>query len=130
MKLKGLKLYIGIFALVVCLATWALDLTHLVIDCIYCRSERTMIGFLGILLILPIHQYLTRYLAFVAGFFGASVAAQQILLILKNGSLFPLELPLAIAALFIIVGLVFFICYVALDFGQPQSNTGPSPGSY
>jgi len=112
MKLKGLTLFIGVCALIVCLATWTLDLTHLVIDCIYCRSERTMIGFLGILILLPIHHYITRYLAFVAGFFGASVAAQQTLLILKSGSLFLFELPLSIAALFIIVGLVFFICYL------------------
>ena len=107
---RRLSLFLGILSLVICLSTWLLDLGGLVINCIYCRNERTIIGLLGILLLLPIYSYITRYLSFVLGFYGASVAAQHIMLIMKNSHFYSPQLPLSIAALFIIIGQVYFIC--------------------
>ncbi len=120
MTLKRLSLLIGIVSLLICLATWAIDLSNLVIHCIYCRNQRTIIGLLGILLILPIHPYLTRYLSLVLGFFGASVASQQIMLIMKNSHFLSPELPLSIAALFFIIGQVFFINYLARSLADKR----------
>ncbi|MGC1182378.1 hypothetical protein [Legionella sp.] len=109
MSRKQFALFIGTISIVLSLVTWTMDLNHLVPKCIYCRCERTMIGLLGVLILLPVFPYLTRYFSLVFGFFGASVAAQQIILILKMGSLFPIELSLVVAALFIIIGQVLFI---------------------
>lgn len=114
MSHKQVAVLIGTVSILVSLLTWAMDLNHWVIECIYCRSERTMIGLLGLLILLPAYPYMTRYLSFVLGFFGASVASQQIILILKTGSLFPLELPLAIAAFLFIIGQVFFILEIEI----------------
>lgn len=122
MTLKRLTWLFGILSLVIALSTWVMDLTHLVIECIYCRSERTIIGLLGVLILLPIFPHITRYFACVAGFFGASVASQQVILILKSGEMFPFELWLATGALFILVGQVLFICYLE-DRGMGNNGT-------
>ncbi len=115
MSAKRLTWLVGIVSLVICLSTWAMDLTHMVAECIYCRSERTMIGLLGIIILLPPYPYIRRYSGCVAGFFGASVATQQMMLILKNGSMLSMEMWLATGALMIIAGQVLFIFYNEQD---------------
>jgi hypothetical protein len=109
MTLKRFILFIGILSIIISLATWTMDFMHLVIECMYCRMERTMIGLLGALLLLPTYPHVIRYLAYVLGFFGASVAAQQIMIILTKGALFPFELPLASAVMFWCIGQVFLL---------------------
>ncbi|KTC87704.1 MULTISPECIES: hypothetical protein [Legionella] len=106
---RRLSIFLGLISLAISLATWSLDLSHLVINCIYCRNERTIIGLLGILLLLPIYPYITSYLSLAFGFYGASVCAQHIMLIMKNSHFTSPQLPLAIAALLIIIGQLFFI---------------------
>lgn len=71
---------IGILAIVICVATWAMDLAELVYKCPYCRSQRTVIGLLGVLLLLPrpaLGHWLVRWLATVLAAFGAQVASRQ-----------------------------------------------------
>ncbi len=69
---------IGAVALLISIVAWASDLTGMVYECPYCRSQRTVIGLLGIFLMLPNPRYwITRYVGSVLGFFGASVAATQ-----------------------------------------------------
>ena len=71
---------IGIAAILICLGTWAVDLMDLVYTCPYCRSQRTVIGLLGVLLLLPhaaIAHWLVRWLATVLAVFGAQVASRQ-----------------------------------------------------
>ncbi|MBA3537078.1 MAG: hypothetical protein H0T84_10790 [Tatlockia sp.] len=116
MTVKRLALIIGILTVGISLATWAFDLAHLTIQCIYCRSERTAMGLLGILLLIPVYPYLTRYFAYVFGFFGASVAAQQSILIMEHSGLMSFKFLLVVAVFFIIIGQVFLI--ILLDKEQ------------
>ena len=59
MKLFELPTYtnnirtIGFIAIVICLGAWALEWAGAVYICPYCRVQRTVIGILGLLLILP-----------------------------------------------------------------------------
>lgn len=69
---------VGLAAILLCIATWAVDLTDLVYHCPYCRVQRTMIGVLGLLLMLPNPaHWLVRYLSAIFGLFGLAVASAQ-----------------------------------------------------
>lgn len=70
--------WLGIAAIVLCGVTWLLDLTDLVYHCPYCRTQRTAIGLLGLLMLLPqpLH-WLGRWLAAVVAVLGLVVAAEQ-----------------------------------------------------
>lgn len=101
---------LGIFSIVVALGTWVFDFMHLVEPCIYCRTQRTVIGLLGVLLLLPVSKYISIYLSAVLGFFGSYVAASQIFLTIRNNH-FSINFFLATAALFWIIFLVCSICF-------------------
>ncbi|KZN33660.1 hypothetical protein [Pseudoalteromonas luteoviolacea] len=69
---------IASLAIIISITAWAVELAGVVYVCPYCRTQRTVIGILGILLILPIaSHWITKYIALVVGFFGAVVAANQ-----------------------------------------------------
>lgn len=106
---EKLILIIGLFTILLSIVTWAADLTGWVGPCIYCRIERSIIGGLGIMMLLPEIPYFKRYFSLVIGFFGAQVAAEQIFLLLNQHS-FDVELFLATCALSIIVAQVVLIC--------------------
>lgn len=106
---RRLSVYLGLLSLVLCLTTWALDLNQFVTQCIFCRNERTVIGILGIMLLLSAKSHLIRYPSLVFGFYGASTSAQHIMLIMNHGHFSSPQLPLTILALFIIIGQVYFI---------------------
>lgn len=65
------------FSIFVCISTWAIDLMGLVHACPYCQAQRTMIGIVGIILLLPCKNIVTDYFTVVFGAFGAYVAALQ-----------------------------------------------------
>lgn len=65
------------FSIVVSLATWGLDIAGLVYACPYCQVQRTMIGLVGVILLLPWKNIVTDYMSLVLGGFGAYVAALQ-----------------------------------------------------
>lgn len=70
--------WVGLAAILLAAATWAIDLTDLVYACPYCRVQRTAIGLLGLLLLLPDpSHWLARYLSAVFAVFGLSVGATQ-----------------------------------------------------
>ncbi|CCQ12597.1 hypothetical protein PALB_35360 [Pseudoalteromonas luteoviolacea B = ATCC 29581] len=70
--------WIGLFAIIACIAAWAVELSGLVYVCPYCRVQRTVIGFLGVILVTPLAwHWIAKYVALVVGFFGLSVAADQ-----------------------------------------------------
>ena len=70
--------WVGLAAIVLAAATWAIDLTDLVYACPYCRVQRSVIGLLGVLLLLPEPgHWLSRYLSAVFAVFGLSVAGAQ-----------------------------------------------------
>ena len=70
--------WFGVVALLISLGTWALDLSGLVYVCPYCRVQRTAIGLLGLLMLLPEPgRWYLRYVACVIGLLGAVVASNQ-----------------------------------------------------
>jgi hypothetical protein len=76
---------LGVFAILLCVGTWALDLAELVHPCVYCRTQRTAIGLVGLLMTLPRpKEWWARYPAAVICFFGAHVAVAQLFLIVKS----------------------------------------------
>ena len=69
---------VGLAAILLALLTWTVDLTDLVYHCPYCRVQRTMIGALGVLLMLPNPaHWLVRYLSAIFALFGLAVASTQ-----------------------------------------------------
>ncbi|MDX1485043.1 MAG: hypothetical protein R3229_11220 [Alphaproteobacteria bacterium] len=100
---------LGLAAIVICLATWAIDLGGWVYACPYCRVQRTAIGLVGIAMCLPDPRlWWIRYGSAAICFLGAHVAAAQIFLVFRNlmsgQPSNPLNLILAAGALFILVG--------------------------
>lgn len=65
------------FSIFICIVTWGLELAGLVYACPYCQVQRTMIGLVGIILLLPWKNIITDYFTLVFGGFGAYVAALQ-----------------------------------------------------
>lgn len=119
MQAKTFFTIVGILAILVSIATWLMDLKGLVEPCIYCRTERTLIGVLGLMLLLPPTPFISRYINFVFGFFASHVASQQIFLSLEAHA-FDLEFWMAIGALFLIIGLVILIYFKSK--APPQKN--------
>ncbi|KID56195.1 hypothetical protein JF50_18140 [Pseudoalteromonas luteoviolacea] len=70
--------FVAVAAIIISIAAWAVELAGVVYVCPYCRTQRTVIGLLGILLLLPsASHWISKYIALVIGFFGAVVAANQ-----------------------------------------------------
>jgi len=69
---------VGLVAIVICIVAWALELTDLVYVCPYCRAQRTIIGILGLSLMLPNpRHWINLYLASTIAAFGFFVASYQ-----------------------------------------------------
>ncbi len=101
--------FIGIFAIATCVVTWGMDLSEMVIQCPYCRVQRTMIGFLGVLAILPKHRNgILRYLAYLLAFSGADISVDQIFLSIKSGNFPTINATLAMSAL-VFIGMLAII---------------------
>ncbi len=110
---------IGFIALIISIVAWASDITGFVYECPYCRTQRTVIGILGILLMLPNpHHWIIRFIGSVFAFLGAVVAANQNFMGLKRISAGTFEFHdriyidpflLSGCALFIIIGLTWLL---------------------
>ena len=48
---------LAIIAIIVCLATWGVDLAQWVYQCPYCRVQRSAIGVIGLILLLPFYHH-------------------------------------------------------------------------
>lgn len=116
---------LGVLALILAAVTWWVDLQGLVSACPYCRTERTMIGLLGVLMVFPHYRYFTLFLALVFGLFGVDVAAAQVFMHIKNTSFTLMYTGMAISALCIMVGQVLLL----IDRGRrvEQCSVGSSP---
>lgn len=100
---------LGALAILVSLVTWAMDLGGWVYACPYCQVQRSAIGVVGLLMLLPDPRiWWIRYGAAAICFLGAHVAAAQIFLVFRNltsgQASNPINLILASGALFILVG--------------------------
>lgn len=69
---------LGLIAVAISLLTWTAELTGLVYVCPYCRTQRTVIGLLGLLMLTP-HPgfWIARYLGSVLAVFGLVVGSTQ-----------------------------------------------------
>lgn len=100
---------LGALAIAIAAVTWWMDIAGLVHECVYCRTQRTAIGIAGLLMVLPDPRaWWVRYPAAAVCFLGASVAVDQIFLVIRNLSAGresdPMNLILAAGALFVLVG--------------------------
>ncbi len=108
---------IGFIALVISVVAWWSDISGFVYECPYCRTQRTVIGLLGISLMLPNPgHWIVRFFASVIGFLGAHVAAAQNFMGIKkisagtftfNERIYIDPFLLSGCALFIIIALVW-----------------------
>lgn len=72
------KMIVGLAAVVLSAITWTVDLTGLVYECPFCRTQRTVIGLLGILYLLPNPaHWMAKYVASVFAALGLVVGATQ-----------------------------------------------------
>jgi hypothetical protein len=115
---------LGVLAILLCIGTWAIDLGGLVHKCVYCRTQRTAIGLVGILMLLPNpREWWVRWPAVVFCFFGAHVSVAQLFMIVKSinsGESFgKLNLFMASGALFTLVGQALLI------FMKDERDVGP-----
>jgi hypothetical protein len=105
---------LGILAITVAAVTWWMDIAGLVHQCVYCRTQRTAIGVVGLLMVMPDPRaWWLRYPAAAVCFLGASVAVDQIFLVIRNLSAGkesnPVNLVLATGALFVLIGQALLI---------------------
>lgn len=69
---------LGAAAVLLFLATWGMEWSGVVEACLYCQVERTVIGLLGLLMLLSVRgSWAMLYAASVLAFFGAATAATQ-----------------------------------------------------
>lgn len=69
---------IAALAIALSVFTWAVDLAGLVYNCPFCRAQRTVIGVLGLLMLVPDpRHWLVRWLAATFAAFGLIVGVTQ-----------------------------------------------------
>ena len=105
---RNLRL-LGAAAILISVITWGIDLAGWVYQCPYCRVQRTAIGVVGALMLLPDpRMWWIRYGAVAICFLGAHVASAQLFLVFRNLTSGqpsnPVNLVLATGALFILAG--------------------------
>lgn len=72
------RVVLAIAAIVLSALTWASDLGGWVYECPFCRAQRTVIGLLGLLLLLPVFgHWIVRMTGTGIGVFGLVVGATQ-----------------------------------------------------
>ena len=76
-QLMRYRTHIAILAIVICVFTWITELAGWVYVCPYCRTQRTVIGLLGLLLLANPQHWLNRWIASSLAVLGLVVAAMQ-----------------------------------------------------
>lgn len=75
---KGTFTLFGIIAIAICVVAWAIDIMGLVYACPYCRVERSIIGLLGLALLLPMYRNILYIFALnIVAWFGMVTAMNQ-----------------------------------------------------
>lgn len=94
---------LGFFAIFIAAFTWGMELAHFVPPCPYCQVQRTMIGFLGILMILPDYRYISLWLGVGFALLGIHVSSAQMFINYRDQTFANLFFILGTCALFIMV---------------------------
>ncbi len=72
------RMIVGGVAVLISVVTWSVELMDLVYVCPFCRTQRTVIGLLGIIILLPtMTHWISKYFAAVFAVLGLVVAAMQ-----------------------------------------------------
>lgn len=110
---------VGVATILIAAGTWLMDINDWIYPCPYCRTQRTAIGLLGIVLLFPFaHHWITRWISAVIASLGIVVAAMQNFNHLKSVFAGTLELGagwylhpflLSGVALFILTGQIMLI---------------------
>ncbi len=117
--LGGIAIFISVF-------TWWIDLSGLVSACIFCRTERTVIGLLGIVMMLPHCRYITLLFATALAAMGLQTTSAHILLHLKQLSFTWLYTGMALSALFLMSGQLLVIIERAwITYNQRNTDQRP-----
>lgn len=113
---------LGWVAIAICAVTWWMDLAEIVKTCPFCRTERTAIGLLGVLMVLPHFRYITIFLTCLVSVVGLVTASQHLFLMIKNWH-FSLNTPLVIIALCLLSGeLLLLIERAWLNRKKPETK--------
>ncbi|WP_422133256.1 disulfide bond formation protein B [Endozoicomonas sp. ALD040] len=104
---------LGWIAIAICAVTWWMDLTEIVKTCPFCRTERTAIGLLGVLMVLPHYRYISIFLTCLFSVVGLVTASQHLFLMIKSWH-FSLNTPLVIIALCLLCGELLLLIERAL----------------
>lgn len=102
--------WVGLVTLLIAGFTWMEDIMGWVPHCIYCRTVRTSIGILAILMILPRCRILTPILALPVAFMGAHVASALIFRRFRDSIFLDEFILLSVSAMFIIAVQIFMLC--------------------
>ncbi len=76
-KLMQYRLWIALLAVTVSIFAWVTELADWVYVCPYCRAQRTIIGVLGILLLINPQHWINRWIASTIAALGLVVASVQ-----------------------------------------------------
>lgn len=69
---------IGLVAVLISLSTWAMDYLEWIYHCPYCRTQRSAIGLIGLIMLSPWpHHWCSKWLSLAVGATGLVVAAMQ-----------------------------------------------------
>ena len=101
--------HFGIIAILISGVTWALDLLSFVEACPFCRMQRSTIGLLGILMILPCLRWSTVFLTLLIGIMGTHVSAAQLFMHIKNGTYTWIFTGMAFSAFCLQVGQIMLL---------------------
>lgn len=74
--LKNIRI-LGVIAILVCLGAWAVDIFGVTYKCPFCRAQRTVIGLLGLIMVMGSSHFILKYIASVLAYFGSGVAMMQ-----------------------------------------------------
>lgn len=100
---------LGVFSIIASAFTWWLDLAQLVHACPYCQTQRSVIGLLGVMLLIRKPGHVTNFIALVLGFYGAHVAAEQVFSNFMRSTWGQINIYLASAALIFIIAQVYVL---------------------
>lgn len=100
---------LGFIAIFISAFTWGLDLANFVPPCPFCQAQRTMMGLLGILMVLPDYRYLSQFLTVLFGAFGIHVSCAQIFNNVASYAFTNMFILLASAALCVLVGQILML---------------------
>lgn len=114
LKSPKTHLYWGLVFLFISLSTWAMDWAQIVEHCPFCRTQRTIIGILALIILFRRFNLFFLYLSYALALFGMHVSSAQKFMHIRQGtwldSFFVNVHPyLASAALFIILLQVIMI---------------------